>query len=150
MNADGSNVVQLTFTGDAEYPAWSPDGTRIAFTDEIDETVNGWISTIKVVNSSNGSVLMQTGMYGSSVIPSPAWSPDGTKIAFDSDWNAWDIISDIFTICPNGDNLSLLTSQFFNDYDYWKPGWSPNGSKLSVTIFPMGYQVTLARPASVS
>ena len=140
MNADGSNVRQLTFTGDAAYPSWSPDGTKIAFTDMIDETVNGWVSTIKIVNSSNGSVLIQTGLYGASVIPSPAWSPDGTKIAFDSDWNGWDFVSDIFTICPNGGNRSLLTSQLFNDYDYWKPAWSPNGSKLSVTIFPMGYQ----------
>lgn len=149
MNADGSNVVQLTFSGDAEYPAWSPDGTKIAFTDEIDETVNVWVSTIKVVNSSNGSVLMQTDMYGSSIIPCPAWSPDGTKIAFDSDGSAWDFISDIFTICPNGSNPSLLTPQFANDYDYWKPAWSPNGSKLSVSIYPMGYQGGIISPAII-
>jgi hypothetical protein len=32
MNADGSNVVQLTSGGNHIQPAWSPDGTEIAFT----------------------------------------------------------------------------------------------------------------------
>ena len=149
MNADGSNVVQLTFTGDAEHPAWSPDGTKIAFTDEIDEAVSAWVSTIKVVNSSSGSVEMQTSMYGSSINPCPAWSPDGTKIAFDSDWSAWDFISDIFSICPQGSGFTTLTPEFFNDYDYWKPSWSPNGSKLSVTIYPMAYQGSGTVPARI-
>ena len=149
MNADGSNVVQLTFSGDAVHPAWSPDGTKIAFTDLIDETVNGWVSTIKIINSSNGSLLMQTGMYGASVIPDPAWSPDGTKIAFDTDIIFWDVISAIFTICPNGGNLSPLTTQYGLVDDYWKPAWSPNGSRLSVTIFEMGYQGGVTPPSSI-
>ena len=39
MNADGSNVVQHTFTGSrSENPAWSPDGRQI-----VNWTVsNGW------------------------------------------------------------------------------------------------------------
>jgi Tol biopolymer transport system component len=37
MDADGSNLVQLT-DNDAEdfFPAWSPDGTQIAFTSSRD------------------------------------------------------------------------------------------------------------------
>jgi Tol biopolymer transport system component len=149
MNADGSNVVQLTFTGYAGHPAWSPDGTKIAFTSGIDATGITGVLTIKIVNSSNGSVLVQTGMYGASFIPDPAWSPDGTKIAFDTDIIFWDVISAIFTICPNGGNQNPLTTQYGIVDDYWKPAWSPNGSKLSVTIFEMGYQGGATPPASI-
>ena len=148
MNADGSNPVQKTFSGQCIHPSWSPDGNKIAYCG------NQWNYSIEIVDLTSGSVstLYWYGSvvtFGSSVDPSPAWSPDGTKIAFDSDGLAWDFISDIFTICPNGGNLSLLTPQFFNDYDYWKPAWSPDGSKLSVTIFPMGYQGGVISPASI-
>jgi len=156
MNADGSNVVQKTFTNDATHPTWSPDGNKIAFTDFIDQVSNSWSAAIVVMDLINGAVSpipdQQYGnmtLYGSSVESSPAWSPDGTRIAFDSDWWAWDFISDIFTICTQGSGFTTLTSQFFNDYDYWKPSWSPNGSKLSATIFPMGYQGGNISPASI-
>jgi Tol biopolymer transport system component len=137
MNADGSNVVQKTFTSDARNPAWSPDGTKIAFTDDIDETSNTGIPRIMVMDLLNGAVSTISNTNGSTVAPTAAWSPDGTKIAFDSDWHAWDFISDIFTISPHGSGFTTLTSQFFNDHDYWKPSWSPDGMKISVTIHPV-------------
>ncbi|HEX7846814.1 MAG TPA: PKD domain-containing protein, partial [Chitinophagaceae bacterium] len=100
INADGSNPVQRTFTNDAKNPAWSPDGTRIAFTDMVDQASNAGIPIIVMMDLANGTVSALSNSLGSSVEPSAAWSPDGTKIAFHSDWHAWDFISDIFSISP--------------------------------------------------
>jgi WD40-like Beta Propeller Repeat len=83
MNADGSNVIQKTFTGDARNPAWSPDGTKIAFTDDIDEANNTGITRILIMNLANGAISTLFNAIGSTVAPTPAWSLDGTKIAFD-------------------------------------------------------------------
>src|SRR3712207_3662277 len=82
--ADGGNVERLTF--DAEYayplerrsqnPAWSPDGTRIAYESTVSGNSEIWVmnadGTREPVNVSNHE----------SWDSDPAWSPDGTQITF--------------------------------------------------------------------
>ncbi len=65
----------------------------------------------------------------------PAWSPDGSKIAF---WQAPDrglIWVDLYTIRPDGSELTYIRS--FDDWDgpvpydwFGKIAWSPDGSKV--------------------
>jgi Tol biopolymer transport system component len=76
MNAqDGSNQTRLTDNAAAsdEFPSWSPDGTKIAFTSDRD---GNW--EIYVMNAQDGS--NQTNL---TIDPAtdefPSWSPDGTK-----------------------------------------------------------------------
>src|SRR5262245_25086381 len=62
--------------------AWSPDGTRIAYS----EGTGGWndnaYSDIWIVSTAGGRrPLRLTDSYEDDW--SPAWSPDGTKLAFD-------------------------------------------------------------------
>ena len=89
MNADGSDVTPLTDNSDQDYsPAWSPDGSRIAF-------VSDRLGVhIYVMNADGSGVTQLTGRTrltgriaaveaaAGTVNSSPAWSPDGRRIAF--------------------------------------------------------------------
>jgi TolB protein len=73
MNADGSAQTRLTSANPAADlgPAWSPDGSKIAFSREDD---------IYVMNAGgSGQTPLTTG--GAADVE-PSWSPDGSKIAF--------------------------------------------------------------------
>ncbi|HWI94073.1 MAG TPA: PKD domain-containing protein [Flavisolibacter sp.] len=129
MNADGSNVVRKTFSGStSQNPSWSPDGTRIAYSTLSNGSTNIW-----VVSATNGSPLLLFEEQGQDLYP--AWSPDGTKIALVSDWYAFDFVLDIFTIKPDGTQFTALTgSNLFDNFNYVRPSWSPNGTKIAMAI----------------
>ena len=76
MNAeDGSNQIRLTNNNDIDqFPNWSPNSTKIAFTRNLD---------IYVMNAEDGSNQIRLTNNNSSDTH-PSWSPDGTKIAFTS------------------------------------------------------------------
>src|SRR6266511_1713409 len=63
-----------------EYPAWSPDGTRIAFMGQTPEGTENY--EIYVMNADGTGRRRLTDSPASDGFPS--WSPDGTKIAFTS------------------------------------------------------------------
>jgi TolB protein len=64
----------------------------------------------------------------------PAWSPVGNRIAFGSDWRAFDIFYDVYVM--NGDGTQITTAfagPFSNDTTrYFQPSWSPDGRKIAV------------------
>ena len=55
---------------------------------------------------------------------SPSWSPDGTKIAFNSDRDGYE---EIYVMNADGTNQTNISNN--NSYDY-SPFWSPDGSKI--------------------
>jgi dipeptidyl aminopeptidase/acylaminoacyl peptidase len=65
-----------------EQPAWSPDGTRIAFTSyrHPDNDLD-WRSDVYLLEVDSGRVRRVTGGRGERSFGAPAWSPDGTRIA---------------------------------------------------------------------
>ena len=90
MNAlDGSGKMNLTNNGtyveDFE-PVFSPDGTRIAYESRGTQTSNpGGELEVYVMNATDGSGQINLSNTGGDVYDySPAFSPDGTKIAYQS------------------------------------------------------------------
>jgi TolB protein len=78
INADGSGQRPLTETLQPEgYPAWSPDGKKIAFVAMSDSDVY-----VIDTDGSGRKRLANTIPYSSGSNAFPAWSPDGKKIAF--------------------------------------------------------------------
>src|SRR5215470_16812394 len=56
-----------------DEPTWSPDATKIAFTDG---------SNIYVISPFGGNAVQLTNVGSNEAADEPAWSPDGTRIAF--------------------------------------------------------------------
>ena len=71
MNADGSGDTQLTFPGAGNisnnFPSWSPDGTRIAFTSDRDGNYDVYVMGA----DGSGQTRVTTTADGESF--SPAW-----------------------------------------------------------------------------
>ncbi len=124
MNADGSDQTRLTFTPDAEevYASASPDGTRIAFENRVGE-LDAYSSDIYVMNADGtGRVNLTRYPY---TYQHPAWSPDGSRIAFSSSRAG---SSDIWVVNADGTGLVNLTNT--PTFAEWYPAWSPDGSMI--------------------
>jgi len=114
MNADGTGQTRLTNNAASDVgPAWSPDGTKIAFNRGFD---------IFVMNADGSSQIRLTSSAAMNI--APAWSPDGTKIAFHS---SRDGNFEIYVMNADGSNPTRLTSNAAGDF---APAWSPDGQRI--------------------
>ena len=85
MNADGSKQRRLTRNpGYDGLPTWSPDGRQIVFTSERGGNYPGhMLNEVEVyVMNADGSRQRRLTPAGGDGDFSPAWSPDGFRIAF--------------------------------------------------------------------
>jgi dipeptidyl aminopeptidase/acylaminoacyl peptidase len=123
MDDDGTSPVQLTT--DTEWdgqPAWSPDGTKIAFVGSHYSNADIWVM------DADGSNPVQVTTHAADDYD-PAWSRDGTKIAFGSDRDADpETRNDIWVIDADGSNPVQLTTDPAQDTN---PTWSPDGTKIA-------------------
>ncbi len=91
MNEDGSGVQRLTTNPEDDYgPAWSPTGSQIAFwrTNRADPLGQTRLFAQLLIMDADGAneTVIWTGtkrVHDHAGLP-PAWSPDGSHLAFDS------------------------------------------------------------------
>jgi hypothetical protein len=134
MAPDGSMPTRLTNTAEHDSdPAWSPDGSRIAFTRYQDLRGLFDIYTMAV----DGSVLARV-TNNASFSQSAAWSPDGTRIAFEN-WRGSEDGYEIYTIAPDGSAQTRVTRNAGDDVDVdWQPAVRPLVPPPAPALSPSG------------
>ena len=83
-------------------PSWSPDGTKIAFSSDIDGQSGYNIYVMDI----DGSNITRLTTNNDAYDQYPSWSPDGTKIAFYSGDSIFS--SQIYTMNSDGTNQTRV------------------------------------------
>ncbi|MBI5705726.1 MAG: PD40 domain-containing protein [Armatimonadetes bacterium] len=111
LDSDGSNLVNITNnSGQDWHPAWSPDGSWIAYVHDSD---------VWLISPQTGQTKRLTTIGNCAFRPS--WSPDGAKIAFDSEAGG---TRRVYLMNSDGSGLTVLKNGF-------EPAFSPDGRRIA-------------------
>lgn len=128
MHSDGTRVTKVFGTSkfDVDVLTWSPDGTKIAFSNSCG-SIDGSLCPIDIytVNLDGTELMKITNNQAGAEDLGPAWSPDGTKIAFTAIRS--DDYTSIYAMNPDGTNRIRLTNGSYDN----KPAWSADGTKIA-------------------
>lgn len=143
MNVDGTNSRRITNSDEVTFyrnPAWSPNGMQLAV--ECGKPPI-WDICIVPVNGSAAPRKLTQGSEAGYSSESPDWSPDGTRIAFQSNRDAVPSPGprgtirgyDIYLMTAEGREVRRLSTTPAGRATL-NAAWSPDGGKLVGCLHP--------------
>ena len=123
INPDGTGIRRLTYGGTGDFPAWSPDGRRIAYS--APDARKGEAIWIMNADGSGARTLTHPGTGSDQ---HAAWSPDGERIAFDRTTHGPSWV-DIWIMNANGTGAKRVHRSGM------QVSWAPNGQQISFEAF---------------
>lgn len=132
VSADGQRLhalTNVTATPAASGPTWSPDGKELAFVASDGVDAKGNPPSGIYIMKANGTGVHRLTPPSANTEHDPAWSPDGTWLAFasiDANWQTTHV-ANIETVRTSGTDVRQLTTG-----GYWagSPVVSPDGKKI--------------------
>ena len=122
----GGDVRRLTanetFDG---YPAWSPDGRRIAFLRELTSKSDYGGAGELVTVAANGTDARRVVVGQDLNLHAPAWSPDGERLAFVANRQLYVVDADSPHVYDLGSGVLRPLAATIS-----APAWSPDGRRL--------------------
>ena len=157
MNADGSGQTQLTShpnsdpsgpqTSDHD-PAFSPDGMKIVFSQSVRDHAGAadYPASIWVMNADgSGPTQLTFPAADTRHDHDPVFSPDGTKIVFDSTRDYCNSgvcdphTGEVYVMSAGGSGVTRLTIDGGTAFHpNLNEGWSPDGSKILFSHYDSG------------
>jgi hypothetical protein len=127
VNVDGTGLVNLTNHPVEDFePAWSPDGSKIAFRSSRGASFD---NEIFVMNTDGTGLVNLTNQPGWD--ESPSWSPDGSRIVFASFRSG---TGAIWVMQADGTAQTAVTAPAGGLHDNM-PAWSPDGTQIVFKSF---------------
>ena len=131
LNVDDGSPGIVSYTGAdlANYPVWSPDGSRIAFLSSRTWDSGKSIRTRLYTREADGSErrVLKTPhlnwLYYASPMP-PSWSPDGDRIAYVQE-SQWGGDRRLFTVAADSLDLHGVTAVTTG------ASWAPDGERIA-------------------